>query len=171
MAVNSYLRLKGQKQGEIKGSCEQKGRENSIIVIAVSHDLLSPRDSESGLATGKRMHKPLVITKELDKATPLIYNSLVHNENLTEVELKFYKPQIRATGGMGQEVNHFNIKLTNATVASITMRMPNNKHPELKQFETYEEVAFTYEKIEWTWTEGGITGQDSWIDSPQTGLV
>jgi hypothetical protein len=28
----------------------------------------SPRDAASGLATGKRMHKPLVITKELDSA-------------------------------------------------------------------------------------------------------
>ena len=171
MAISTYMRLKGQKQGEIKGSCEQKGRENSVIVIAVSHEVVSPRDSESGLATGKRMHKPLVITKELDRATPLLYNSLVHNENIPKWVMLFYKPQIRATGGMGQEVNHFAIKLTNATVASITLRMPNNKHPELKQFETYEEVSFTYEKIEWTWTEGGITGQDSWIDAPNQGLV
>jgi type VI secretion system secreted protein Hcp len=171
MALATYMRLKGQKQGEIKGSCEQKGRENSIIVIAVNHDLISPRDGESGLPTGKRTHKPLVITKELDKATPLLYNSLVHNENLTDVELKFYKPQIRATGGMGQEVNHFNIKLTNATIASITMRMPNNKHPELKQFETYEEVSFTYERIEWTWVEGGVTGYDSWITSGESGIA
>ncbi|HUJ12459.1 MAG TPA: type VI secretion system tube protein Hcp [Thermoanaerobaculia bacterium] len=30
------------------------------------------RDAASGLPTGKRMHKPFVITKELDKATPLL---------------------------------------------------------------------------------------------------
>lgn len=34
---------------------------------------ISPRDPASGLPTGKRMHKPFVITKELDKATPLLY--------------------------------------------------------------------------------------------------
>jgi type VI secretion system secreted protein Hcp len=170
MSLNSYMTAKGQKQGEIKGSCEQKGRENSMMIIAVSHEIVSPRDSESGLATGKRMHKPLVVTKELDKATPLLHNSLVHNENLTEVVLKFYKPQIRATGGMGQEVNHYTIKLTNATIASITMRMPNNRHPELKQFETFEEIAMTYEQIEWVWQEGGVTATDRWND-PTTGLA
>ena len=35
-ALNAYLKLKGQKQGEIKGSVTQKGREGAIAVIAVS---------------------------------------------------------------------------------------------------------------------------------------
>ena len=30
------------------------------------------RDAASGLPTGKRMHKPLVITVEMDKATPTL---------------------------------------------------------------------------------------------------
>jgi len=33
---------------------------------------------------GQRMHKPLVITKELDKSSPLLYNALVTNEAITE---------------------------------------------------------------------------------------
>jgi hypothetical protein len=32
--------------------------------------IVSPRDAASGLPTGKRMHKPMVITKELDKSSP-----------------------------------------------------------------------------------------------------
>ena len=72
MALNAYLSLKGQKQGQIKGSVTQKGREGKIMVIAYSHEIVSPRDTASELPTGKRMHKPLVITKELDKSTPLL---------------------------------------------------------------------------------------------------
>lgn len=49
MALNAYLKLKGQKQGDIKGSVTQKGRENKIMVIAVSHEVVSPRDMASGL--------------------------------------------------------------------------------------------------------------------------
>jgi type VI protein secretion system component Hcp len=30
------------------------------------------RDPASGLPTGKRQHKPLFITKQIDKATPLL---------------------------------------------------------------------------------------------------
>ena len=35
-----------------------------------SVSIVSPRDAASGLPTGKRMHKPFVITKELDKSSP-----------------------------------------------------------------------------------------------------
>jgi type VI secretion system secreted protein Hcp len=160
MALNAYLTLKGQKTGAIDGSVTQKGREKSIMVIAVSHEITSPRDPASGLPTGKRMHKPMVITKELDKSTPLLFNVLVNNENVTEWTLKFWRPS--ATGA---EQQHFTIKLTNANIASISTRLPNNKHPDLMKFETYEEIAFTYQKIEWTWTDGGITAMDDW-ESP-----
>ena len=37
--------------------------------------VISPRDAASGLPTGKRMHKPFVITKELDKASPMLGRS------------------------------------------------------------------------------------------------
>ena len=157
MALNAYLKLKGQKQGEIKGSVTQKGRENKIMVIAVSHEIISPRDAASGLPTGKRMHKPLVITKELDKSSPLLYNALTNNENITEWELQFWQPS--ATGA---EKQHYTIKLTNANIASIHFVMANNKHPDLMKFSEYEEIAFTYQKIEWTWMDGGITAMDDW---------
>ena len=157
MALNAYLKLKGNKQGEIKGSITQKGRENKIAVIAVTHDIISPRDAASGLPTGKRMHKPFVITKELDKSSPLLYNILVHNENITEWELQFWQPS--ATGA---EKQHYSIKLLNANIASIDFRMANNKHPDLMKFSEYEEVAFTYQKITWTWVDGGITAEDDW---------
>jgi type VI secretion system secreted protein Hcp len=160
MALNAYLKLKGQTQGEIKGSVTQKGREGKIMVIAVSHEIMSPRDPASGLPTGKRMHKPFVITKELDKSSPLLYNVLVNNENVTEWELQFWQPS-----ASGAEVQHYTVKLTNANIASIHFRMLNNKNPELMKYAEYEEIAFTYQKIIWTWTQGGITAEDDW-ESP-----
>ncbi len=162
MALNAYLNLTGQKQGDIKGSVTQKGREDKIMVIAVSHEIISPRDAASGLPSGKRMHKPYVITKELDKSSPLLYNVLVNNENITKWELQFWTPQVGVGTGTGTEVQHYTVKLTNANIASIAFRMANNKHPELMKFAEYEEIAFTYQKIEWTWVKGGITAMDDW---------
>ena len=162
MALNAYLRLKGQKQGEIKGSVTQKGREGSIMVIAASHEIVSPRDPASGLPTGKRMHKPFVITKELDKSSPLLYNVLVNNENVPEWKLEFWTPQLSAAGGVGAEKQHYTVELVNANIASVSFRMLNNKNPELTRYAEYEEIAFTYQKITWTWKDGGITAQDDW---------
>ena len=41
-------------------------------VAAVYHTVKSPRDAASGQATGKRMHKPITITKEWGASTPLL---------------------------------------------------------------------------------------------------
>src|SRR4051812_48469125 len=110
MALNAYLKLKGQKTGEIKGSVTQKGREGKIMVIAVSHEIISPRDPASGLPTGKRMHKPFVITKELDKSSPLLLGVLTTNENISDWELQFWTPQLKAATGSGAEVQHYTVK-------------------------------------------------------------
>lgn len=162
MAMAAYAYLKGAKSGQIKGSVTQKGREDSIMVIAVSHSIMSPRDPQSGLPTGQRMHKPFTFTKELDKATPILYNVLCTNENLTECIFKFWTPQIKAATGVGSEVQHFTIKLTNANIASLDFRMANIRHTDLVKFAEYEELALTYQKIEWTWNDGGITADDDW---------
>jgi type VI secretion system secreted protein Hcp len=159
MALNAYLKLKGQKQGDIKGSVTQKGRVGKIMVIAAEHEIVSPRDPASGLPTGKRMHRPFTITKELDKSSPLLYKMLASNERSTEWELQFWAPSAQGTG---TEVQHYTVKLTNATIADIKFHMLNTKNPDLVKYSEYEEVSFTYQKIEWTWTDGGISAQDDW---------
>jgi type VI secretion system secreted protein Hcp len=157
MALNAYLRMKGQKSGEIKGSVTQKGRENSILVFAVEHSIQSPRDAASGLPTGKRMHHPIVITKPVDRSSPLLYQMLVTNENIATWELQFWRPS-----ATGIEEQDYTVKLTNASIASINFHAPNTQDPTLAKFVDYEEIAFTYQKIQWTWVSGGITAQDDW---------
>lgn len=164
MSNMAYAYLKGQKSGQIKGSIIQKVREDSIGVIATAHSIISPRDPQSGLPTGQRMHKPFVITKELDKSTPLLYNVLCTNENLSEVTIKYWTPQIRATTGTGTEIQHYTVQLINANIASIDFRQLNIRDTNLVKFAEYEEIAMTYEKITWTWTDGGITADDSWLE-------
>jgi len=56
--------------------CDEKG----VAVrssVALSHSVTSPRDAASGLATGKRQHKPMTITKELDKSSPQLFSLVV----------------------------------------------------------------------------------------------
>jgi type VI secretion system secreted protein Hcp len=160
VALNAFLRLVGTKQGDVKGSVTQKGREGKIAVIAMSHEIVSPRDLASGQASGKRQHGPLVITKEADRATVPLRSMLVSNEVAKEFELQFWRP---STGG--PETQYFTIRLTNAVIASIDLQMPNNKHADLAKLETFEEVAFMYQKIEWTWTDGGLSAVDDWTMS------
>jgi type VI secretion system secreted protein Hcp len=157
MALNAFLRLKGQKQGDIKGSVTQKGREGKIMVIASNHEIVSPRDQATGLPTGKRKHNPFVITKEVDKSTPLLYQAMENNENITEWELQFWEPS-----ATGVEKQYYTVKLTNATIVDIRFVMPNNKHADLAKLNNYEEVEFVYQHIQWTWVDGGISADADW---------
>lgn len=162
-----YLTLRGAKAGEIKGSVIQKGREGSISVQYLQSKIVTPRDAASGLPTGKRQHEPLVFRKTIDKSTPLLLNALVTNENITEAHFKFYRPSTSGTT-LGTEVNYFNIDLLNANVASHNLYHPDTYDSGASSATAeLEELSFTYQKITWTWTDGGITAQDDW-ESPVT---
>jgi type VI secretion system secreted protein Hcp len=157
MALNSYLRLAGETQGDILGSVTQAGREDSIMVIGTSHELVSPRDAASGLPTGKRQHKPFVVTKEIDKSTPLLYYSLCNNENIVTWEMQYWQPS-----ATGVENQFYTVKLYNASISGIRAEMLNNKYPENMQHREREHISFCYQKIEWIWVEGGISAMDDW---------
>lgn len=156
-ALNAYLRLTGETQGEIKGSVTQAGREESIMVIGTSHEVVSPRDAASGLPTGKRQHKPFTITKEIDVSTPLLFSALTNSETITNFELRYWQPSLS-----GQEFQFYTIRLTNARICGIRQEMLNNKYPENMQHKEREHVSFTYQTIEWTYEEGGISSQSKW---------
>jgi len=141
-----HMRLTGETQGEIKGDCIVKGREDSIVIEDFSHSVISPRDAASGLPTGKRQHKPITITKRIDKSTPLLFNVLVNNENIKDLYLMFWRKS-----KTGEEVQYYTIHLINASISEIT-HGPRD----------LETISFCYQKIIWTYEDGGITSQDDW---------
>jgi type VI secretion system secreted protein Hcp len=162
MALNAYLKIIGEKQGEIRGSANAKGQEGKITVIAANHTVESPRDAGSGLPTGVRVHEPFVIVKEVDQSSPLLYKMLVENENIVEWELQFWQ-----SGATGEGTNHYTVRLTNANIASIDFKMPDTREPNQMNWAEHEEVVFTYQKIEWIWHDGDITASDDWLTDKQ----
>ena len=156
-ALNAYLRITGETQGEIQGGVTQAGREGSIECISFEHTVVSPRDAASGLPTGKRQHTPIKLTMPIDKATPLIANAWSNNENLTEVTLRFYRPD-----ATGTEQQYYTISLQNARVSSIRTWKPNTRDPESIALPDMVEVQLVYQRIIWTWEDGGITAEDDW---------
>jgi len=157
MALAAYLTIVAERQGPIYGSVTQKGRENQILVTAVQHEIVCPRDPQSGIPTGKRIHKPFMITKELDKSTPLLFAVLCTNENIREARIDFW-----TATATGQEKQHYTVVLTNANICAINFKMANIRSPRLTYLKEYEEVAFTYQKITWTWNDGGKSAGDDW---------
>jgi type VI secretion system secreted protein Hcp len=152
---DAFMRIKG-KSGEIKGDAIQKNRENMIVVHGIEHSVVVPTDVGSGLATGKRQHKPVVITKGVDKSSPALRQALVMNELLSEVTIQFYE-----VSRDGVERNHYTIVLKNARITGVRHVMRDNKNPETARLPAYEELSLVYEAITWTWNDGGISATDS----------
>jgi type VI secretion system secreted protein Hcp len=156
MGSAAYLACIGQRQGAFQGPVTQKGYEKTVEVDVADHGIVSPRDPATGLPTGKRQHKPFVITKSVDKTSPLFYSALVTNENLTSCTIRFTQPNSDGTTS-----NYYTVKLTNASIASLSFKKGDVRGAAGRLGE-YEEISFTYQKIEWTITDGGITASDDW---------
>ncbi|MEH6549310.1 MAG: type VI secretion system tube protein Hcp [Pseudomonadales bacterium] len=89
----AYLKFDG-----VDGEATDKGHREWIEVLSVSQatapsDTASgmatgKRDAASGLPTGKRQHKPVTITKSIDKASPMLARALSSGAALTNVKIK-----------------------------------------------------------------------------------
>jgi type VI secretion system secreted protein Hcp len=159
MPVHAYLTVKAQKQGVIKGSCDQEGHAGEILVYEFRHEVEIPKDAHTGQPTGRRLHRPLAITKGFDRASPPLYQALCSGEPVPEATLKFYR--IRG----GAEEHYFTIKLENALVVAMRPTMPLCLDPKFASYEHLEEVSFAYQKIIWTHVVEGTEAGDDWKQS------
>ena len=157
MPLPAHLTLEGTNQGQIEGSCEMEGREGTILVEALNHEVSIPRDVQTGLATGKRVHHPLTVLKPIDKSTPLLYQALTSGEHLTNVEIKFYR-----IDEQGTEEHFFTTQLVDAIIVSIKPALGNCYDETTKKLPPLEEVSFTYRKAIWRWEPDGKESEDDW---------
>ena len=122
-----------------------EGREGTYSISALTHGITSPRDAASGLPTGRRQHKPIRFTAPVSAATPKFILALAQNELMT-CTFKGFKTDPRT----GAEKKAWEITLDGASVADYEM----SGRPGGADTMT---LSLTYQKITWTWADGGIT--------------
>ena len=151
-----------------KGAATITGKEGSRV-IEVRHAVVSPRDPQSGLptgkrqsvsprdpqsglptgqrqsglASGKRIWQPITILKEIDSASPKLLQALKQNEVL-QVKLEFNP------GGNTPKT----IELQGATIANLQNVRQGNRE--------VEQIELTYQKIEVTYSNGKKSYADDW---------
>lgn len=140
MALNAYLKLKGQQQGDIDGSVTIKGREDSINVFSYSFG--------SEASDGQPHPGVFMVAIDADESSPKIMTAFTNQENLTQWELDVWVPNIN-----GQEILEQKWVLTNAKVESYRSGavVVNGSAGAVN------EVTFTFQKVEHIWLNGGIT--------------
>ena len=151
-ADNAVAVVVGSRQGVIQGDGTSKEAQGAIIIQAVQHGITVPFDAASGLPTGKRRHSPLYIVKRPDKSSPKLLMALALNENLTSVEIKFFR-----TVTTGAVVHYHTFKLINARVTELSTAGATDATGGV-----IENVGFVYEKIEVTDHINKIVVVDDW---------
>jgi|SaaInl48_10m_RNA_FD_contig_111_61554_length_2306_multi_9_in_0_out_0_2 type VI secretion system secreted protein Hcp len=158
MALTGYLKLVGETQGAIEGDCKQAGaKENKILVYAWEHEIEIPKDTHTGLPTGQRVHKPFVITKQMDSASPKIMQACTRGEQLKEWQLDLYRITDKGT-----EEHYYSIKLGGAIIVKSNLDTKETFLEENKPYHNMEKISFSYSKIVHIFEPQGIEAEDDW---------
>jgi type VI secretion system secreted protein Hcp len=156
MAYEFYVTIEGTKQGKFKGESPRAGHTAKLAGTWFKSSVVSPRDTATGAAAGKRRHEPLVFRKEVGAATPQIAQALCTNEVMKSVLFEFC-----ATNAQGAEEVVFTIKLVNATISSQRILLPETKSDDVN-VHLQEEIEFTFQRIEWESKLGKTMAVDDW---------
>ena len=153
--IDAALTLVGpdgpMRGGADRGVPNPRGGEG-IAVLDVRHTLISPRDVVTGEVTGKRRHAPIVVTKDVDRATPQLLHVWARNDVLTTWRLDVF-----GADAFGRRVLRYTIELGRAHVVEVALLTPEEvTFPR-------ESVSFAYEQITWTWAEGKVSSTDDWL--------
>lgn len=154
-AYDFLLQIEG-----IDGEAQVKEFAGAIEVLAYDWGIVSPRDPASGQATGKRMHKPFVVTKRIDKTTPHLVARCATGEHIKKATLI-----LRRTGAQGAMETFIKIELRNVLVTSIANFDPDVDGDGLGErtgSKGVERVSFVYEQIALMDGSGGLLYVDDW---------
>ncbi|MFP3516130.1 Hcp family type VI secretion system effector [Pseudomonas sp. SIMBA_077] len=125
MANNSYMSIFGVNSGLISAGCStlesignkcQASHVDEIMVLSVDHGLLAGNNSREFGSNAR--HLPVVITKYIDKSSPLLAKALDDGENI-KCTIHLY----RASASVDEE-NYFKIKLREARITQIALSVP-----------------------------------------------
>ena len=147
-AETVHLRLSANGndiQGE--STVTSLGREGTIECLSLEHQF--------GGRSGGRRGPSLVVTKRIDRATPLLMQAADANQEVVGT-FRFYRPN---PAGDGTTEQFFTITVRNARIVSVRHMVLDVLGQETSLAPPLEEVVFAYRTIEVEYTDGGITYQ------------
>jgi type VI secretion system secreted protein Hcp len=133
MGFHAYASFKGTKQGQLKGESIKKAGENPKVLLSFEYGLQSPIDAGAGKPKGPRTHSPITVTREVDAASPLLWQALCTNEALESVKFTFGNSGSGSPGSKITRPRFRSIEVKNALINSIE-HAPNaggKKHEKL----------------------------------------
>lgn len=154
MALPGYMKVTAEAQGKIDGECVLEEREGAIVIHACNHTVKLPTD-KNGLVSGRRMHMPITILKDIDRTSPMLYQALSDGELLTSVTIDWYR-----IDSAGMEECYFTQTLKNAQIVAIDFDVEFKPEAANSRVGHMEKISLIYDSISWTHMDG-IEYEDS----------
>jgi len=161
MAYHGYMTLKGNRQGLISAGCSsedsignkcQLNHRDEIVVLSFNHNVANPINGLRGV------HQPVMITKPIDKSTPLLAQA-VDGREVIDCDIHLYR-----THSAGHREKYFTVKLGGALIVSQELDVP---HAVLLTDQDAEERLFiSYRTISWIHHTASTSGHASWGEQP-----
>ena len=157
MAVHGYMKLEGKKQNLISAGCSTKesignksqtAHADEIMVLACTHDLANLENLD------KPSHSPILITKFVDKSSPLLARALAQREEVNAT-IDFYR-----TAGAAGLVKFYSVTLNGGMIVGLTFDLPHVLHE--PDAEAQEHLALRYQDISWTNHLANTSGHAFW---------
>ncbi len=149
-----YITFEGARQGKFSGESQQPNRTLHSEGLKYECQVDVPRDKNTGLPSGRRQYKPVVITKESGAATPQLLEALATGEVIKSVKMEFVKTLPDGTEEVWQTVT-----LTGAQVVGIKQTTDEEGKGNYRQL---EEISLIFDKIEVTHRASKNSVTDTW---------
>lgn len=153
MSTPAHIWFTDENGSPVVGGCLMSARLGSIELKSVTHNVSIPVDPNWGKLTGTRVHTPIVMQKDFDQTTPILFRALCEGRTFRTATIRMYR--ILDTG---VETEYFNIHLDNVKITSISPYL----HPNGVTSTHLENIDLRYEAITWKYTEGNIIYRDTW---------
>lgn len=75
----------------VRGSVDVNGREGSIELVSMQHDVFIPTDDLTGATAAMRQHEAYTFEKEIDRSSPLLYCALTMGRSLTKAIFRYHR--------------------------------------------------------------------------------
>jgi len=142
----AFLHLEG-----IPGEVTEENHRDWIAVFDISYGIELSGDVGTGGGGGSptATFSPIVLTKDLDKASPLLAQKCAEGRTIPDATIECMQ-------SMGGRTVYFRIDLSDVRISQVAPRMRARQSGD---FVFVEEIALVFSRVQWQYTQTGPTGE------------
>jgi len=142
MGLPVYIQVTDSNKKPIEGECAESEHKGWIMGFCFRAGVSIPTDPNTGQVTGGRVHAPFVISKEIDKSSPELFNMMCKGEKCDTIVVDMVRKESN-----GREVTYYKYTFKNAQIVRLSSESPDVRDVGQQFKRCQEEVEFRYQAV------------------------